>query len=686
MSPRPKGNEAHEGVAREQVAHAVSRVLNGAESLSDVAPHVLELLANTLRYDVATLWLRGGDAQLTCRAVWSSISSDASPSAEVLAFIAATRGMRVPAGSNLPGQTTTAVAMRWIEDLAADGSFTRGSLAAAAGLRSVAAFPIASTGELRGVIELFSRSRRVPDEATLELFALLGTQLALFVERKQAIATLRMSEDRYRRLARTFADSQRLAHVGSFEATLDDGAFLCSEELSRILGRDAHAELSGAEAVALIDSSDREEVLTAAREAIAADRTVDVRFRIVRPDGQQRVVRMRACTASDAGRRRFTGAVLDITDDHVAAAERSAMQVELEEAKRLASLGNLAATMAHEFNNVLMGIETFATFLRRKNKDPDTLTAATHIQQSLKRGRTITDEILRFTRATSPVLHLIDVARWLREFMPEAAAITDGRALLELSGEAMFVRGDPGQLNQVLANLVINARDASPDGEPITIRAASGAADSGLPDVGRCLVLSVCDHGPGIPQNIRHRIFEPLFTTKRKGTGLGLAVVYQVIRSHGGVIRVRSEVGEGTEMRIVMPLVDSAEAAAERHGVARVVLVEEEETIAAGLHDLLAMDGIDATVVIHLAEAIAQIEVAKPDALIIDVGLPHSHSSDLYIAIAARWPKLPTVVMTSHAPRSDIAPHAKQPHVTTLQKPFDGEQLLAALTAVARAR
>lgn len=689
MSPRPKQIEEQSAVPREQVAHELSRVLRGAESLSAVAPRVLELLARSLHFNVAALWLAPGrDEHLSCRAVWPPASSEPSAGDPITAFVNATRMMRVPPGFDLPGQATSSVATHWIEDLTAEHGFTRADLAREAGLCSVAAFPIASRGEVRGVIELFSTAHMKSDRSTLELFALIGTQLALFVERKQAIATLRSSEDRYRRLSRTFRDSQRLAHVGSFDYDIEEGELQCSEELCRILGIDPQAESFDAEqAATFIAPEDRDRVRAAAQESMAAHQTLDLRFRVQRPDGQQRIVRMRACMASEEGScPRYTGAVLDITDDEHASDERSALQQELEEAKRLSSLGNLAATMAHEFNNVLMGIESFATFLRRKKSDPETQNAAAHIQQSLKRGRTITDEILRFTRATSPVLDVIDVAAWLRQFMPEASAITGGRVVLEVGGDALFVRGDPGQLNQVLSNLVINARDASPDHELITIRACAAPLDAAAPGAGPCLLLSVIDRGPGIPVHMRQRIFEPLFTTKRHGTGLGLAVVHQVVRAHGGVIRLKTEIGEGTEMRIALPLVAGAQAAVERHGVSRVVLIEEEEMIAAGLHDLLAMDGIHVTVVTRPDQALSTIERVHPDALILDVGLRHIAGEELFTAIAARWPELPAVFMTGHLTSDAAQILAEQPHITLLRKPFDGEELLAALTRVVRRR
>src|SRR6185369_13664057 len=166
-----------------------------------------------------------------------------------------------------------------------------------------------------------------------------------------------------------------------------------------------------------------------------------------------------------------------------------------------------------------------------------------NMQQSLTRGQRITEEILRFTREPAPVNATIDVRRWLTDFLPEASALTGARAELKVAGD-LYIRGDIALLNQVLVNLVINARDAAPDG-PIEISARRRDDQ---------LDLVVLDHGKGIPPEVRRRIFEPLFTTKRTGTGLGLAVVHQVVTAHGGTIDVQSDPGHWTKFHLYFPL------------------------------------------------------------------------------------------------------------------------------------
>jgi signal transduction histidine kinase len=221
---------------------------------------------------------------------------------------------------------------------------------------------------------------------------------------------------------------------------------------------------------------------------------------------------------------------------------------EREEAKRMTSLSRLAAAMAHEFNNILAGIGTFAEYVQRRSTDESTSSAAARIGQAIQRGKTVTGEILRYARKRPPSLVTVDVRLWLEGFLSEANTLTGGRVALEIDGRPC-IRGDVIQLNQMLVHLLTNACDASPSGTPIALRATTAV---------RTLDLAVIDHGTGITPDVCERMFEPLFTTRRARLGLGLPVVEQIVRAHGGVVRVRTEVGKGSEFHILVPLYDAA--------------------------------------------------------------------------------------------------------------------------------
>lgn len=227
------------------------------------------------------------------------------------------------------------------------------------------------------------------------------------------------------------------------------------------------------------------------------------------------------------------------------------VESQLEQADRVASLGRVAATVAHEFNNVLMGIQPFAELLERPNLSNETLTkCAQHIRNSVQRGKAVALEILRFTQPSAPERKALRVNDWLDCLLPEIEAQCDNSTSLqvELPAVSPVIWADAGQLAQVITNLTNNARDAMPLGGTLTIRVGVSETQE------QFVQISVIDTGTGIPPEVMKHIFEPLFTTKKNcGTGLGLAVTHQIVQQHGGIIFAESELGSGTAFHIFLP-------------------------------------------------------------------------------------------------------------------------------------
>lgn len=239
----------------------------------------------------------------------------------------------------------------------------------------------------------------------------------------------------------------------------------------------------------------------------------------------------------------------------------STLATQLEQANRVGSLGRLAATIAHEFNNVLMAMLPFAETIQKRSEERATRDMAVRIAQGITRGKRITEEILQFTRAVDPVVKPFPAASWLEDLRPELEEICGATVRLEtvVHDRAAELLGDAMLLEQAMMNLVINAVHAMPGGGVLTVatgtlrRGATVPAGSGITP--RDMVhISVRDTGHGIRPEILPRIFEPLYTTKKGGgTGLGLALVHQVVTRHGGVISVDSTHGEGTTFHILIP-------------------------------------------------------------------------------------------------------------------------------------
>jgi PAS domain S-box-containing protein len=240
------------------------------------------------------------------------------------------------------------------------------------------------------------------------------------------------------------------------------------------------------------------------------------------------------------------------------------MQRQVDQAVRISSLGRVAASVAHEFNNVLLGIQPFAEILSRQvGDDPVLQKPLKHILDGVKRGRTVSHQILRFASPAEPRLARLDLGEWTRHFSEEARLVLRDQKLEVGPAESIVIQADSEQLSQVMLNLITNARDASAPGAVITIGAACAETipflRQRLAEPRRFAALFVRDRGQGISPEVLEQIFEPLFTTKKYGgTGLGLAVVQQIISEHGGKIVVESEPGSGSTFYIALPLDQAA--------------------------------------------------------------------------------------------------------------------------------
>ncbi|HEX7192299.1 MAG TPA: ATP-binding protein [Thermoanaerobaculia bacterium] len=231
-------------------------------------------------------------------------------------------------------------------------------------------------------------------------------------------------------------------------------------------------------------------------------------------------------------------------------AEQKRIVEQLERSRRMDSLGRVAGTIAHEMNNVLMSILTALQPLR---ESPDPRTAervAEKIAAAVKRGERVTGEVTRFAIPIAPETVIVDLAAWLKVFVDELPAFAGDLLAIDLDLAAAELPADVDvrQIEQVIANLVSNARDAMPEGGRLVI----GLRRTSL--AGRAYAeITVADSGSGMPPEVLARLFEPLFTTKRRGTGLGLAVSYQMVTAQGGDLYAESTVGIGTVFHVLLP-------------------------------------------------------------------------------------------------------------------------------------
>lgn len=382
----------------------------------------------------------------------------------------------------------------------------------------------------------------------------------------------------------------------------------------------------------------------------------------------------------------ITGAVVTFQD----ISERKRLEQDLEQARRVESLGRLAATIAHEFNNVLMGIQPFVEIIGARAPDQsDIRKSLNYISFAVQRGKRVSHEILRFTQPAEPVFEKIDVRTWADELVEQTKPILGPRVRLvvDVAMEVEGMLGDSAQLHQVFLNLFLNARDAMPSGGTIHFSAISTDETAPFPlgtaVRGEFVHFIVSDTGRGIAPEVMKHLFEPLFTTKKSGgTGLGLALVHQVITRHGGHVFAESRLGEGATFHVYVRKSDAPPPAfvgsGSRGSLAgrRILLVEDEQAVSAGIEILLEIEGM----VVHMVncgkDTIDAVTHFAPDVVVLDVGLPDVPGDVVYREMARRWPDLPVIFSTGHADRTKLTEHLTHPNVKFLTKPYEARDLI----------
>jgi signal transduction histidine kinase len=285
----------------------------------------------------------------------------------------------------------------------------------------------------------------------------------------------------------------------------------------------------------------------------------------IRADGAEFNVELTVARMRGDSRAVMTGFIRDIT-------ERRALEEQLRQSQKLEAIGRLAGGVAHDFNNILMSIMGSADLLLMQIKGDDPAQSeANEIKESVVRGAGLTRQLLAFSRKqpTSPrVFALGDVVHGMDTMLRRLIGPEIDFEIVK-SPTPITVIADPAQIQQVVLNLVVNARDAMPGGGRLMVEIAEVELDAAAAAMhaegraGRYARLSVTDTGTGIDEKTRAKLFEPFFTTKEqgKGTGLGLSIVYGIVRQSGGYITVASEQGHGASFLIYLPIAAAVEPA-----------------------------------------------------------------------------------------------------------------------------
>ncbi len=387
--------------------------------------------------------------------------------------------------------------------------------------------------------------------------------------------------------------------------------------------------------------------------------------------------------------------VNDITQKKLAEKEQNKLQQQLNQSQKMESIGMLAGGVAHDFNNLLSGIIGFSDLvLEELTEDSSIKDYITIINEAGTKAAALTRQLLAFSRKqvleiTRVNLNIVidNMSKMLRRLIGESITIE------VISGSISPVMADAGQIEQILMNLVVNARDAMPNGGKCVIETAEFIMDSKFvkshpgASEGEYVKISIKDNGGGMPPEVKEKIFEPFYTTKvqGKGTGLGLATVYGIVKQHEGFILVESEVGVGTTFEVFIPpagkndLVEKVEkdSMASLKGTATILVVEDDAAVRRLIRDSLQPLGFCVVLASDAEEALKIFATYDKEIhlLLTDVVLPGMNGKELADIVVTEKPKIKVLFMTGYTDETISHHGVLQKGIALLQKPLTRAKL-----------
>ena len=549
------------------------------------------------------------------------------------------------------------------------------------GIQSLASIPLKSQDMVSGALILGGEEYGMITPKELELLGAFANQISVAMTNALLFERLRQSEQRY---ADLFENSPDIY----FSVNRDGTVARCNKIGADLLGY-PKTEIIGEPFARFFVSDRREGFLTRLMSMFSEHREMkDIEEQMVKKTGQKIEVSLSSSLVFDEKGIPVNARIVarDIS-------ERKMMEAAILHAQKIDSIGNLAGGIAHDFNNILASILGSASIMRRRLSEK-----ARHgkyveiIEAAARRGSSLTRQLLTFARKTKTVVEPVNINALISETLHLfQRSVSKGIVVqTNLSLDGTDVNGDAGQVQQGILNLMINARDAMPNGGTLTISTRATFADAHTTsqfssvNPGPFVVITVSDTGIGMDKATQGRVFEPFFTTKDLGTGLGLSVLYGVVQNHGGFITLESSVGAGTTFCVYLPRLLARTATVSRQrrkrlprGTESILMIDDEVSVCEIARDMLSDLGYSVSIVHDGRTGVEMYRErqASIDLVLLDVNMPVMGGTETFHTLKAINPNLPIIILTGYGRNViEVSTFAGDVHAF-LQKPFQIEEL-----------
>jgi two-component system, cell cycle sensor histidine kinase and response regulator CckA len=592
-------------------------------------------------------------------------------------------GMRMRIDDSVSGRCLETGELQVCKDTETDDRVDLGACRRT-GIRSFVMAPLRRNGRAAGNLVVAARSPRAFDDVAVETTRLMGEFVSTAINNAEELAARKALVDALRESEERFRGAFDSAAIGMALTSLEARFVQVNDKLAEMLGYTAE-ELTHLGVGDVTHPEDIEYDLERAQALLRGEiDSYQREKRYRRKDGTTFPAQLTVALVRDwqGNPTHVVSHVQDLTERK----DAEELELQLRQAQKMETVGRLAGGIAHDFNNLLTAIGGYSEFLIAGIDDPALRSNAREIKKASDRAAALTSQLLAFSRRQVRQPRVVDLNTVVEDMQMMLRRLIgeDVELVTLLDPELRTVRADPSQIEQVIVNLAVNARDAMPGGGALTIE----TSNVDHRELGRCAVLAITDTGVGMTDEERQKLFEPFFTTKGvAGTGLGLATVDGVVAQSGGAIEVDTEPSVGTSFRIYLPRVDEpapeparGEAApldARAAGDETILLVEDEAIVRRLVAEILEDAGYT---VLQAGDGNSALELVRRhqgalDLLVTDVVMPGMSGRDVATAISSLRPGLEVLYMSGYTDSAIVKHGALDPETAFLQKPFSADDL-----------